>query len=86
MHDEQLQASVAPPPGRSSKCRPEKEDAGRRPAWSAGTRSRRRHVLTANDYPRSDAEWMRAIYERLGLSVRAIQQNMTTEAATRVSC
>jgi len=33
------------------------------------------HVLTANDYlARRDADWMREIYTRLGLSVAAIQQ------------
>jgi preprotein translocase subunit SecA len=38
------------------------------------------HVLTANDYlARRDANWMRAIYAWLGLSVGHIGQNMSTE-------
>ncbi len=37
------------------------------------------HVLTANDYlARRDAGWMGGIYDRLGLSVGVIQQNMTS--------
>ena len=33
------------------------------------------HVLTANDYlARRDAEWMRGIYERLGLTVGVVCQ------------
>src|SRR5262249_54001921 len=37
------------------------------------------HVLTANDYlAHRDAEWMRPIYERLGLSVASIEQRMAT--------
>lgn len=36
------------------------------------------HVLTANDYlARRDAEWMRPIYERMGLSVASITQRMS---------
>ena len=36
------------------------------------------HVLTFNDYlARRDAEWMRPIYESLGLRVSFIQQGMT---------
>ena len=39
------------------------------------------HVLTANDYlARRDADWMRGIYERLGLSVAAIDQSMDSGA------
>ncbi len=38
------------------------------------------HVLTANDYlARRDAEWMRGIYERLGLTVASIGQSSTAE-------
>jgi preprotein translocase subunit SecA len=38
------------------------------------------HVLTVNDYlARRDAEWMRGIYEFLGLSVGCIQQDLTIE-------
>ena len=36
------------------------------------------HVMTANDYlARRDAQWMRPVYQRLGLSVGVIQQGMT---------
>ena len=39
------------------------------------------HVLTANDYlARRDADWMRRIYERMGLSVAAIDQSMDAGA------
>src|SRR5436190_1817033 len=39
------------------------------------------HVLTANDYlARRDAVWMGGIYNRLGLSVASIGQDMTPEA------
>jgi preprotein translocase subunit SecA len=39
------------------------------------------HVLTANDYlARRDADWMGGIYERMGLSVAAIDQTMIAEA------
>ena len=38
------------------------------------------HVMTVNDYlARRDAEWMRGIYEFLGLSVGYVQQGMTIE-------
>lgn len=38
------------------------------------------HVMTANDYlARRDADWMRPIYNFLGLSVGCIQQDMTTD-------
>ena len=36
------------------------------------------HVFTANDYlARRDAEWMRPVYERLGLSVASVAQSST---------
>ena len=39
------------------------------------------HVLTANDYlAKRDAAWMGEIYNRLGLSVASIHQDMTPEA------
>jgi len=39
------------------------------------------HVLTANDYlARRDAAWMRGVYERLGLTVACVQQDMDTAA------
>jgi preprotein translocase subunit SecA len=38
------------------------------------------HVLTANEYlAQRDAEWMRGIYERLGLTVAFISQGMSAE-------
>ncbi|MEO8074859.1 MAG: DEAD/DEAH box helicase [Acidobacteriota bacterium] len=41
------------------------------------------HVLTANDYlARRDAEWMGEIYRRLGLTVSAVQQDMSPAART----
>ena len=37
------------------------------------------HVMTVNDYlARRDAQWMGAIYQRLGFTVGCIQQNMNT--------
>jgi preprotein translocase subunit SecA len=39
------------------------------------------HVLLVNDYlARRDAEWMGQIYERLGVSVGVVQQDMSQEA------
>ena len=39
------------------------------------------HVLTFNDYlARRDAEWMGAVYRRLGLSVGFVQQGMSAES------
>jgi preprotein translocase subunit SecA len=47
-------------------------------AWHARSREGV-HVLTANDYlARRDAAWMGGIFERLGLSVGVIQQEMTS--------
>src|SRR5450755_1134457 len=38
------------------------------------------HVMTVNDYlAHRDAEWMRGIYEFLGLSVGCIEQGMSSE-------
>ena len=68
---------------RSSKCRPAKARRWRRfPPW-CGTRESGLgvHVLTANDYlAKRDAAWMGGIYNRLGLSVASIHQDMTPEA------
>jgi preprotein translocase subunit SecA len=46
------------------------------------------HVMTVNDYlARRDARWMGGIYERLGLSVGAIQQGMSAaERAQGYAC
>jgi preprotein translocase subunit SecA len=42
------------------------------------------HVLTVNDYlARRDAEWMRPIYERLGLTVGFVQQGMAPDVRRR---
>ena len=42
------------------------------------------HVMTVNDYlARRDAEWMRGIYEFLGLSVGFVQQSMSLEERRR---
>ncbi len=39
------------------------------------------HVLTANDYlARRDADWMRPIFDRLGLTVAFVSQSMSPEA------
>jgi preprotein translocase subunit SecA len=46
-------------------------------AWLARTQSGV-HVMTVNDYlARRDAQWMGAIYRRLGLTVACIQQGMS---------
>src|SRR5262245_15987943 len=38
------------------------------------------HVVTVNDYlARRDAEWMRPVYEAVGMSVGAIQSNMSSQ-------
>jgi preprotein translocase subunit SecA len=38
------------------------------------------HVLTANDYlARRDAEWMRELYRRMGVSVAFVQQGMSAD-------
>ena len=42
------------------------------------------HVLTFNDYlARRDADWMRPVYETLGLSVAFVQEGMTPAARRR---
>lgn len=42
------------------------------------------HVMTVNDYlARRDAEWMGAIYRRLGFTVGCIQQNMPSDERKR---
>lgn len=46
-------------------------------AWLARQR-KGVHVMTANDYlARRDAEWMRGLYARLGLTVSCVQQGMS---------
>jgi len=52
-------------------------------AWYARA-GRGVHVMTVNDYlAYRDAEWMRPIYEFLGLSVGCIQQGMSIEERRR---
>ncbi len=42
------------------------------------------HIITVNDYlAKRDAEWMRPVYEALGLTVGAIQADMDTRGAER---
>ncbi|MFN3307008.1 MAG: preprotein translocase subunit SecA, partial [Candidatus Kapaibacteriota bacterium] len=42
------------------------------------------HLVTVNDYlARRDAEWMKPVYDFLGVSVGVIQSNMTTEQRQR---
>lgn len=51
---------------------------------------RRVHIITVNDYlAKRDAEWMRPVYESLGLTVGAIQADMDTggdERKNQYSC
>src|SRR5215510_12793805 len=81
MHDEQLQASLALADGHIVEMQTgEGKTLAAVPAvvWQARTHHGM-HVLTANDYLADrDAEWMRPIYERLGLTVASIQQGMST--------
>jgi preprotein translocase subunit SecA len=83
MHDEQLQASAALAAGHVVEMQTgEGKTLAAVPAvvWRA-RQHQGVHVLTANDYlAQRDAEWMRGIYEQLGLSVAAIQQGLSTEA------
>ena len=45
------------------------------------------HVLTVNDYlARRDAEWMRPIYDRLGVSVGVVQQDMSPAERRAAYC
>ncbi|MHC5083521.1 MAG: preprotein translocase subunit SecA [Planctomycetota bacterium] len=45
---------------------------------------RKVHVITVNDYlAKRDAEWMRPVYESLGMSVGAIQADMDTSGQDR---
>jgi len=82
MHDEQLQASVALAAGHIVEMQTgEGKTLAAVPAvvWHARAHDGV-HVLTANDYlAHRDAEWMRGIYERLGVSVASIQQGHSTD-------
>src|SRR5258706_103942 len=83
MHDEQLQAALALAEGHIVEMQTgEGKTLAAVPAivWHAREHDGV-HVLTANDYlAHRDAEWMRGIYERLGLSVASIQQGLSIEA------
>jgi preprotein translocase subunit SecA len=86
MFDEQLQASLELTRGRIVEMQTgEGKTLAAVPAVAWLARSGEGvHVLTANDYlARRDAEWMRGIYERLGLSVGFIQQGMSTSDRRR---
>jgi len=80
MHDEQLQAALDLAAGYIVEMQTgEGKTLAAVPAivWLARTHQGV-HVLTANEYlARRDAEWMRGIYERLGLSVASIDQGMS---------
>ncbi|HEY1307845.1 MAG TPA: hypothetical protein VGF24_30040 [Vicinamibacterales bacterium] len=80
MHDEQLQASLALADGHIVEMQTgEGKTLAAVPAivWHARSHGGV-HVLTANDYlAHRDAEWMRPIYERLGLTVASIQQRLS---------
>src|SRR5262249_11593450 len=81
MHDVQLQASRALADGHIVEMQTgEGKTLAAVPAIVWLARSHQGvHVLTANDYlAHRDAEWMRPIYEGLGLSVASIQQRMST--------
>lgn len=43
------------------------------------------HVVTVNDYlARRDSEWMKPVYDFLGVSVGALQQNMQSEERSKI--
>lgn len=83
MHDEQAQAALALADGHIVEMQTgEGKTLAAVPAvaWAARTGDGV-HVLTANDYlARRDAEWMREVYARLGLSTGWITQDLPTEA------
>ena len=81
MHDEQIQAALALAEGQIVEVQTgEGKTLAAVPAivWLARNHEGV-HVLTANEYlARRDAEWMRGIYERLGLTVASIDQTTST--------
>jgi preprotein translocase subunit SecA len=83
MHDEQIQAALALAAGHVVEMQTgEGKTLAAVPAvvWHARAHTGV-HVLTANDYlAQRDAEWMRGIYERLGLSVASIGQGLSIGA------
>lgn len=80
LFDEQLQGALALAEGRIVEMQTgEGKTLAAVPAivWLARQHSGV-HVLTANEYlAQRDAEWMRPVYDRLGLSVAAINQQMS---------
>jgi len=81
MHDEQLMAALALTEGQVVEMQTgEGKTLAAVPAIAWLARNHQGvHVLTANEYlARRDAEWMRGIYERLGLTVASIDQAAST--------
>lgn len=82
MYDEQVQAALGLAEGHIVEMQTgEGKTLAAVPAivWFA-RRHQGVHVLTANEYlAQRDAEWMRGIYERLGLTVAFISQGMSAE-------
>jgi preprotein translocase subunit SecA len=82
MFDEQLQAALGLAEGHIVEMQTgEGKTLAAVPAvvWFA-RRHQGVHVLTANEYlAQRDAEWMRGIYERLGLTVAFVSQGMSAE-------
>ena len=82
MHDEQLQAALGLADGKIVEMQTgEGKTLAAVPAIAWFARGHQGvHVLTANQYlAHRDAEWMRGIYERLGLTVASIRQGMSSE-------
>jgi preprotein translocase subunit SecA len=82
MHDEQLQAALGLADGKIVEMQTgEGKTLAAVPAIAWFARERQGvHVLTANEYlAHRDAEWMRGIYERLGLTVASIRQGMSSD-------
>ena len=80
MHDEQLQAALGLADGKIVEMQTgEGKTLAAVPAIAWLARGHQGvHVLTANEYlAQRDAEWMRGIYERLGLTVASISQGMS---------
>ena len=81
MHDEQIEASLALAEGQIVEMQTgEGKTLAAVPAivWLA-RHHQGVHVLTANEYlARRDAEWMRGIYDRLGLTVTSVDQAAST--------
>lgn len=81
MHDEQIQAALALAEGQIVEMQTgEGKTLAAVPAvvWLA-RHHQGVHVLTANEYlARRDADWMRGIYERLGLTVASVGQAAST--------